>query len=239
MDLRRTTLAGALGALIFGGAAAAHEYPKPRLLTVGGEGDISVAPDRADVGLAVEASEKGLADAERKVGDGVGRLLKLCDGLGIARSQIRSAQLSVQPLYEYSKGGQRPQIIGYNVSRQLDVDLRDLALLGRLMQGAIEAGANRVTGPAFGSSKKDEHQRAALTRAAEDARANAQALARTLGVKLGALHSLAAGGSGGVPPPMPYIMRAEAKAAHDTAQTYEAGEIKFTATVTADFELAP
>jgi uncharacterized protein len=238
---QRKALALALSALIFAGAAAAHDEAKPRVLTVSGEGEVNVAPDRADIGLAVEASEKTLADAEGQVSDGIGRLLKLCETLGIPRSAVRSAQLTVQPQYEY--GGvvsNRPQIVGYLVSRQLDVDLKDLSKLGRLLQGAVEGGANRITGPSFGSSKKDEHQRAALALAAEDARANAQTLAKTLGVKLGRLHSLAASESGSNPTPVFYAAtRMKAGGAPAPEQTYEPGEIRFTASVMADFDLTP
>jgi uncharacterized protein YggE len=220
-------------------ASALADDSRPRLLSVGGEGEVRVAPDRADVGLGVEASEKTLAAAEKKVTEGSMKLLKLCDSLGIPKNQVRSAQISIQPLYDYSKGGgQRPLITGYVVSRQLDVDLRELALLGKLLQGALDAGANRVTGPAFDSSKRDEHQRTALSLAAEDARANAQQIAKTLGVKLGGLHSLSASGGGGMPPtPMmrPSMMMEQKASGGD--QTYQAGEITFSATVTADFDL--
>ena len=232
--------AGALVALMLSAAAAAHEEPRPRLLTVSGEAEISVAPDRADVGLAVEASEKTLADAEKQVAEGVARLLKLCESLDIPQNRIRSAQLSVQPQYDSGGGliGNRPRIVGYIVSRQLDVDLRDLARLGRLLQGAVEGGANRISGPRFGSSRKDEHQRAALALAAEDARNNAAALARTLGVKLGRLHSLTAASEvGGQPMREMYTMQVRAKSMDTADQTYEPGEIKFTASVSASFDL--
>src|SRR5262245_27237597 len=87
-------LACALAALTLSLAAAGHEEPKARLLAVGGEGEVSVAPDRADVGFSVEASEKALADAERTVTEGTAKLLKLCDTLGIPKNNVRSAQLN-------------------------------------------------------------------------------------------------------------------------------------------------
>jgi uncharacterized protein len=234
----RQQLVLAFGALITATAALAHEPPRPRLLAVGGEGEVRVAPDRADVRFAVEASERTLADAERIVGEGVARLLRLTEELGIARNQVRSSQLQVHPQYDH--GGvvsKRPKIVGYHVSRQVEVDLSDLSKLGRLLQGAVESGANQVSAPAFGSTKKDEHERAALALAAEDARANAQLLARTLGVKLGALHSLAASAGGGAPPQPMMMARMKAEAAGDLAQTYEVGEIRFSASVNAEFEL--
>lgn len=231
--------AGALVALIFSAAAAAHDEPKPRLLTVGGEGEIEVAPDRADVSFAVEASEKTLADAERIVTEGTTRLLKLCDSLGIPKSEIRSAQLSVYPQYDGGVVSNRPRIVGYSVSRQIEVDLRDLAKLGKLLQGSVEMGANRVSGVSFGSTRKDEHQRAALALAAKDARANADVLASTMGVKLGKLHTLVASESGGAPQPMEmFQMRAKGMIASETAaQSYEAGQIRFHAAVTVEYDL--
>jgi uncharacterized protein len=230
--------AGALVALIFSAAVAAHDDPKPRLLTVSGEGEIEVAPDRADVSVAVEASEKTLPDAERIATEATARVLKLCESLGIPRTLVRSAQLNVQPQYDSGVVSSRPRIVGYFVSRQIDVDLRDLGKLGKLLQGAVETGANRVSGVSFGSTRKDEHQRAALALAAQDARANADQLASTLGVKLGKLHTLVASEAGGMPQPMHFEMRAKGMISGDgAAQTYEAGQIKFHASVTVEFDL--
>jgi uncharacterized protein len=233
-QLRR--LACTLVALTFAAAAAAHDEPKPRLLAVSGEGEVTVAPDRADVSFSAEASEKTLADAEKAVTEATARLLKLCDTLGIPKNQVRSAQLNVHPQYDGGVISSRPRIVGYMVSRQVDVDLRDLSRLGKLLQGAVETGANRVNGVSFGSTKKDEHQRAALALAAEDAKANAEVLARAMGVKLGRLHTLAASESGGGA--MMFQERMTMKASGgDAAQTYQAGEIRFQASVTAEFDL--
>jgi uncharacterized protein YggE len=171
------------------------------------------------------------------VTEATARLLKLCESLGIPRGDVRSAQLAIHPQYDTGVVSNRPRIVGYFVSRQLDVDLRDLGKLGKLLAGAVDSGANRVSGVSFGSSKKDEHQRAALAKAAEDARANAEALARAMGVKLGRLHSLTASESGGAPPPGVFMMRAAKAESLSPDQTYQPGEITFQATVTAEFDL--
>jgi len=187
----------AFAALSCSAGALAHDEPKPRLLAVSGEGEVTVAPDRADVGFSVEASEKTLADAERIVSEGVGRLLKLCESLDIAKNQIRSAQLNVQPQYDGSMISNRPRIVGYGVSRQVNVDLKDLGKLGRLLQGAVEGGANRISG-----------------------------------------HSLSASESGGEPRPEFFAARMK-MAANSPApeQSYEAGEIKFSASVSVEYDL--
>jgi len=234
-QLRRFTCA--LVALTFSAAAAAHDEPKPRLLAVGGEGEVSVAPDRADVSFTAEASEKSLADAEKAVTESAARLLKLCESLGIPKDKVRSAQLNVSPQYDGGVISSRPRIVGYFVSRQVDVDLRDLARLGKLLAGALEGGANRVNGVSFGSTRKDEHQRAALALAAEDAKANAEVLAKAMGVKLGRLHTLTASESGGGPELFQARARISMMKAADAEQTYQAGEMKFQASVTAEYDL--
>ena len=122
----------------FCAAAAAHEEPRPRLLTVSGEAEIEVAPDRADVSFSAEASEKTLADAEKAVTEATARLLKLCDSLGIEKNRVRSAQLNVHPQYDGGIVSNRPRIVGYGVSRQVDVDLRDLSKLGKLLQDTVD-----------------------------------------------------------------------------------------------------
>ena len=230
-------LACALVALTFSAAAAAHDEPKPRLLAVSGEGEVSVAPDRADVSFSAEASEKSLADAERAVTENTAKLLKLCEALGVPKNHVRSAQLNVSPQYDGGVVSSRPRIVGYMVSRQVEIDLRDLTKLGKLLQGAVEGGANRVGGVSFGSTRKDEHQRAALALAAEDAKANAEVLAKTMGVKLGRLHTLTASESGGMPPPMPMMQFRKAMASEAADPSYQAGEIRFQASVTAEYDL--
>jgi uncharacterized protein YggE len=75
-----------------------------------------------------------------------------------------------------------------------------------------------------------------MTRAVEDARLNAEALARAAGAKLGAVRTLSASGSG---PPEPVYRAAmavsDAKMAPEA--TYQAGDMKFSANVNAEYDL--
>ena len=88
------------------------------------------------------------------------------------------------------------------------------------------------------SARLKELERAALTQAVDDARLNAEALARAAGAKLGPVQSLSA--SGATPVPM-YAERAMSVAAAPMAdaaeKSYQSSEMKFTASVSAQFEL--
>ena len=78
----------------------------------------------------------------------------------------------------------------------------------------------------------------ALARAVTDARANAEVVAQTLGARLGAAHSVSAVGEPRGPVPLQRTAMV-AMAAPSAAETYRPGELTFTATVTASFELEP
>src|SRR5690606_41228399 len=64
--------------------------------------------------------------------------------------------------------------------------LRDLDKLGPLLERAFDLGINQVSEPQLDSSRRRELEREALAKAVEDARLNAQAVARAAGARLGA-----------------------------------------------------
>jgi uncharacterized protein YggE len=105
------------------------------------------------------------------------------------------------------------------------------------MELALATGVNEVSPPALSSSKSKELARQALRLAGEDATRNAEALADSLGAEVGRLHS--ASGQGGEQGPRPMQMRAVAYESMktDVAETYNAGEIRVVASVSAQFEL--
>jgi uncharacterized protein YggE len=127
-------------------------------------------------------------------------------------------------------------LLGYLVSRQVQVELRDLEQLGALLERAVDAGVNQVSDPVLDSSRRKSLEREAMTRAVEDARLNAEALARAAGVKLGSIRSL--NGSASAPPMPMYRQQAMmADAARAPEETYQSGEMKFTANVNAEYDL--
>jgi uncharacterized protein YggE len=122
------------------------------------------------------------------------------------------------------------------VSRQVQVELRDLEQLGALLERAVDAGVNQVNDPVLDSSKRKALEREAMARAVEDARLNAETLARAAGVKLGAVRSL--NGSASAPPMPMYRQQAVmADAAMAPEASYQPGEMKFTATVNVEYDL--
>lgn len=236
---RRAALAGVAAAVVASGAVAAEPAPLPRLASVTGQGEVKAMPDIAYVTLGVEARKPSLGEARGEVAAAVERLLALTRQLQIDPKRVDASQLQVQPEYRWNEKDRQRVLLGYYVSRQVHVELHDLEQLGTLLERAVSAGANQVGGAQLDSSKRKELEREALNVAVADARQDAEVLARAAGVKLGPVYSLSASSEG---PPIMYqkaMMRsAMAAPAEDAAAgSYDIGEMKFTATVSAQWEL--
>ena len=91
----------------------------------------------------------------------------------------------MQPEYRWNEKDRKRVLLGYAVTRQVDIELRDLDKLGTLLEKAVDAGVNQVGDPVLDSTRRKELERQAMTKAVEDARLNAETLATAAGVKLG------------------------------------------------------
>jgi uncharacterized protein len=220
-----------------GWLAQAAEAP-PRLVSVTGTGEVRAQPDKANVTLGVEARNPSLAAARAEVNATVERILALTRDLKIDPKQVDSTRLQVQPDYRWDEKTSQQVLLGYLVSRQVDIELRDLDQLGSLLEKSVTAGVNQVGGARLDSSRRKELEREALARAVEDARLNADALARAAGARLGPVQILNASGTTPVQPMFAdKAMVAAAPPAGGAEQSYAPSEMTFTASVSAQYGL--
>jgi uncharacterized protein len=191
------------------GPAAA---PLPRTLTVVGNGQLTAAPDLAVVALAVEteapAADQAVADNARRTQQVIAALRPLLGG----DDRLTTAGYSLQPRYHQPPRPDRqtttPEIAGYVARNQVRVELRALDRVGRVIDVAAAAGANRVDHLQFLLERREPALRTALADAAREARAQAESVAAALGVTLGQVLEATTGAPGHLP--QPRAMRAEA-----------------------------
>lgn len=233
---------GVLGALSLGvvlAALPAHAQTAAtaptRTLSVSGQGEVRGEPDRAFVTLGVEARNPKMDAARGEVSRTVEAVLKLTRDLKIDPKYVHATRISIQPEYNWDGQARERTLLGYLVSRQVQVELRNLDQLGTLLEKAVDVGVNQVSDPQLDASRKRELEREALAKAVEDARMNAEVVARAAGVKLGAARTIAAQ-SVSAPQPIAYRMAARAEAAGPEG-SYQSGEITFNASVQVEFDL--
>jgi uncharacterized protein len=227
-------------ALLLATAGAHAQQPEqPRTIGVGGQGEVRAEPDRATVTLGVESRKPKLADARAEVAKTVDAVLKLTKELKVDQKLVRATRINVQPEYNWNQQQANERtLIGYYVSRQVEVELHDLEKLGQLLERATDLGVNQMGDPRLDSSKRQELVREALAKAVVDARQNAEVIAKAAGAKLGTARTINAN-TEFTPPPMPMVraMAMEAKAAGGAP--YQSGEMTFNATVNVQYDLIP
>jgi uncharacterized protein len=236
MLIRHAWLTGLIALSLAPFAAAVAEDARPRTVNVSGMGEVAAEPDLARIVLGVEARKPTLAEARTEVNDTVERVLKLTRDLRIDPKHVNATRVQVQPEYNWNPKDRKRVLLGYVVRRQVQVELRDLEQLGALLERAVDAGVNQMGDPALDSSRRKELEREAMSRAVKDARLNAEALAGAAGVRLGPVRSLNGAASS---PPMP-MFRAQVAMADSAAApeaTYQPGEMKFSASVNAEYDL--
>src|SRR5262249_23605854 len=149
---------------------------------------------------------------------------------GVAAKDLQTQYVSLNPRYD----NEGRSVVGYDASNSVSAIVRKLGDVGAVIDAAIAAGANNVSGPSLSRDNRDRLYREALEKAVADAKAKAEALAREAGVSVGAVQSLTESPQGGGP--MPLASFAAIRAVADTP--IEAGTTNVTATIRVVFKLA-
>jgi len=194
-------LAGLLSIVLLGacGQAAYPTYPNVRTLSVNGQGQVTLIPDIAYINIGVRTEAKDVSTAlsgNTELAEAISAELK---SLGVEEKDIQTTAFNVYPMQQYDERG---QISGttYVVENTVNITVRDLAKLGKLLDATVKAGANNIYGISFDVEDKSAAIEQARELAIQDAREKAEAIATASGVKLGELQSVSVYNSSGVTP---------------------------------------
>jgi len=146
-----------------------------RTLTVTGSGQALLTPDIAYVTIGVHTENKNAAEAVSANNTQAQAVTDALKGAGIAAKDIRTTNFSIYPQQQYDDKGQI-QGITYIVDNSVYVTVRDLTKVGGLLDTAVKAGANSISGVQFDVADK--------TKALSDARKAAIANATEIGNEL-------------------------------------------------------
>jgi uncharacterized protein YggE len=201
-----------------------------RLVTVTGEATVAVAPDAAVIRIGVNSQDKTAREASEANAKQMTAVLAAIKDTGIADRDIQTSRLSLQPQYDPNKGG-TARLTGFQATNQVTVKIRDIDKLPALLDRAIAAGANEMSGIEFVITEQSKLLDRARDDAIADARRKAELYAQAAGSKLGPVVSITEEGSAAPPRPM-QAMRAG-------AVPIAPGEQTLRAMVTVSYELSP
>jgi uncharacterized protein YggE len=177
-------VATVLLALAFVPAAslAQDACPHPRLISVAGTAEISVAPDQVILTVAVQSRDKDLAIAKSQHDARMKRILAEARKAGVDPKYIQTSSLELMPDYSEERV---PHLLAYVVTQTIQITLRDLPRYESLVTKLLENGVNRINSVQFeiadSRKYKDETRLKAIRAAREKATAMAAELGQTVG----------------------------------------------------------
>ena len=153
-------------------------------VTVVGQGTAYGQPDQATVVVGVESFAATVAEATTQNQTTLDNVMAALSAAGIAAEDIQTTNYSLFAEQTYGENGPTG-IAGYRVSNQVNVKIRDIALVGDVLAAVTEAGANSIYGVNFSVADPAALEAEARALAMQDAANRAASLAELGNVALG------------------------------------------------------
>ncbi len=232
----------------------------PATISVNGEGEVFAVPDTGTFSFSVVAEAKAATDAQSAAAKKTNAIIAALKGLGIDEKDIKTVDYSSYPKYDYTRticpqgsagSGEtvtsmiayapcvngKQVLTGYEVSETVSVKIRNTDTSGTVLSKVGELGATNISSLNFVIDNPDAVQAEARDKAIADAKAKAQVLSKSLGVKLVKIVSFSENGYN--PYPVYYSMdaanvKAQSAPAIPDIQT---GQNKITSNVMITYEI--
>ena len=207
--MRRRATGAAIAAIALLGVLAAacdsdttvHTGTGGEGISVTGVGRVSVEPDVAILNLGVEVQAATVSRASSAAAEAMDDVRASLACNGVEDKDIQTRFFNIFPQFDFES--RTPEIIGYTVSNQLEVKVRDIDSVSDVFDDAIAAGGDaiRVNGVRFSIDEPEQFFPEARRLAVEDARDRGEQLADLAGVSLGDALSISESSGGGSPAP--------------------------------------
>lgn len=223
--------------------------PPQNTITVSGEGEVFATADIATFTFGVTTDAKTVKDAQDAVSKKIDASLSYLKKAGVADKDIKTLAYNIYPKYSYGPlmgmpcspeycppSGGKQTLVGYTVSQQISVKVRDTEKAGEILGGLGNLGVTDISGIELSIDDATALQREARKKAITDATTKADQLADDLDVHIIRLVSFSENGNypvyyktmaadsgkgGGEVAPMPSIPKGENKITSNVTITYE------------------
>jgi len=217
-------------------AQQAEQRPAPPSVTASGEAVITAEPDQAQIDIGVVTQARNAPDAAKDNAEKLGRVITEVKKLLGKGDEVKTASYSLTPNYRYPQGG-KPELTGYTATNILRIKTNTLENVGKLIDVAMQSGANNINRLVFTLKDEQSAQLQALRMASQKAKAKADEMAAALGLKIVRILSAVEGERGVRPIPVALARGAQMEAMAAPPTPVEAGTIEVRSSVTLTGEL--
>jgi uncharacterized protein len=212
--------------------ASSSSQAQPRIISVAGSGKVYITPDIAYVAIGVQTQGEAVADALTANNDKAQQISKALQDMGIQAKDIQTSSFNVYPSQQTSPEG-KPLPTTFIVDNTVNVTVRDLTTLGKLLDTVVRVGANTINGVTFDVTDRTKAVTEARKLAVQDARKQADEIAAAAGVQVDTVQSMSVSVNNG---PVPLY---DAKAAYGTGSggqvPVSAGQMTISVDVSASY----
>ena len=212
--------------------------PNSALLSINAEGRSMRVPDVAMFSAGVVTTGRTAAEAMSANSRQMDAVIAALRRAGIAERDIQTSAINLSPRYNNPEqeaqirarmnrepyvspaNPEPPRIIGYDARNNVQVRVRQLASMGKIIDTLVSVGANEVNGPNFTLDEPRAAQDEARVQAITTGRQRAELYARAAGMRVARIVSISEGhgyhpvqqimvtgsramGAGAPPPPPP------------------------------------
>lgn len=174
------------------------------VVSTSGIATIKVDPDKVSVTIGVETKGLTAAEAASKNAELIDKVIAALKELGITDDQISTNWYSVYPVYDYKSPpcieiypqppecAPRSEISGYTASNSLSVTINADEDVGKVIDAAVAAGANNVSGAYFfvSEERQQEIRDGLIKDAIANARSRADKAADAVGMNITGVKSI-------------------------------------------------
>lgn len=155
---------------------------RENILKVEGEGMISATPDKSIITLGVVTESKEVSTAQSENAIAMSQIIESLTQMGIPNEDIKTEDYRIDIQYDYENGKQIMR--GYKVTHLLQVTINQISQTGKIIDTAVQNGANIVSNIHFTIANPDDFYNQALSLAIKNAQQKAITIANTLGLTL-------------------------------------------------------
>jgi uncharacterized protein YggE len=122
---------------------AENTDPRPGTISVTGSGAVTTEPDTASTSFGVVTQGSTAHEAMSRNSVEMAKVVEALKHAGVAPKDLQTQYVSLNPRYD----NQGSEVVGYGASNSVSAIVRDLAQVGDVIDAAVAAGANNVSGP--------------------------------------------------------------------------------------------
>jgi uncharacterized protein YggE len=170
----------------------------------------------------------------RQNAEQMAKVMEAIKAAGVSDKDIQTSGISLNPQYRYVEN-EAPKITGYQASNTVNLKVRDIAKLGKVLDALAAQGSNQINGPSFEIDQPEPVYDEARLAALKKAQARAETYAKSLGLKVRRIVSISEGGGNNFRPVPMMAMAKNMDRAESTAVS--PGETTLSVNLDVVFEL--